>query len=78
MIIQIGAATQAFCQGSGHAMIATPEAADIVAVMPVPFRPAFAGETTDQIGPAGIPCLCNEFDFAKNRIFGDLLKQGGG
>src|SRR6185312_7968015 len=74
---QVGTAAEPAGEEAGHAAIATPESAYIVAKPPVPLRPGAFGKVTQEIGAAGVPSLGDQLGFAQDGILGDLFEKRG-
>ena len=64
LLVEVGAAAQAAGQQPGHPGITAPEAAHLVAIAAVPFRPALPRETADLINPGGVPRLGDQLHAA--------------
>ena len=72
--VQVGAAAQPRRQRAGHARLAAPEAAHVVAVAAVPFRPAPAErETADLIQARRVPRLGDQLGVGQHAVLGDHL-----
>jgi hypothetical protein len=50
--------------------------AHVVAVAPVPFREAVAGEGADLVGPGGVPRLGDDLGVAQDGVLGDVFHDG--
>ena len=73
-MVDVVAAAEPGGQGRGQARIAAPEPADVVAINPVPDRPARAArEALDLVHPGGVPGLRDHLGVGQQRIFGDRL-----
>ncbi|MPL70622.1 hypothetical protein SDC9_16381 [bioreactor metagenome] len=70
---EVAGAGNAGGQMEGAGFFAPPEAADIVPVFVVPFRPSASGKRTHLVGPAGVPGFGDDLRVPQERLFGDGL-----
>ena len=77
-LVEVGAAAQASGQGGDQPVFAAQEAADVIAEMTVPFRPAPPGrEAPHLVEPGGVPGLGDQLGVGQDRIVGDAFDQRG-
>ena len=72
-LVQVARAGQPRGQQADHVRIAPPEAAQVVAVVAVPFGPAQAAERAHLIAAGGVPRLGDDLRVGQQRVFGDRL-----
>src|SRR6185437_5445341 len=59
--IDVGAAADAAGECAEHGLIATPEAAHVIPVAAIPFRPAPFGKAPHLVRARRVPGFCDEF-----------------
>ena len=74
-LVEVAGAGEARGHRAGHAVVAAPEAADVVAVVAVPLGPALVGERADLVGAGGVPRFGDDLRVGEHRVFGDQLDQ---
>lgn len=74
-LIEIGAAAKTRGKRSRHPEIATPETADVIPELAVPFSPALPRKAADLVGASQIPGFDDQFDVAQNRILSNSFEK---
>ena len=72
-LIEVARAGQTGRHGPGHAEIASPVAADVIAVVAVPLGPPLRGERADLKRASRVPGLGNDLCVGEHGVFGDQL-----
>ena len=71
--VEIAGAGQPRGEVAGLRVVASPVAADVIAVAAVPLGPPQARERSHLVGPGGIPRFGDDLRVGEQRIFGDQL-----